>query len=255
MPGGSGDRWPEDYERGRPGYTSEAVEIAGVPATATVLDLGAGTGKLTRLLVPAFDRVVAVEPAEAMRDRLAALCREAEALAGSAEEIPLADASVDAVFAAEAFHWFDGERALTEIARVLRPLGALVLMWNLPVGPTEPTIESVEQLLGGRSFDRADLGYDPLDLNTIRYESGSWRVAFEASPFEELQDARLQNVQTLDRDGVVAFFASMGWIADLPDDERLPLLDEVRSLLDADEYRREWETHVSWTRLRNAARP
>ena len=253
MPGGSGDRWADDYERGRPGYPSEAVEIAGVAASATVLDLGAGTGKLTRVLVTAFDRVVAVEPADAMRAQLAALCPEADTLAGSAEEIPLADVSVDAVFAAEAFHWFDGERALPEIARVLPSGGALVLMWNLPVGPSQPSIAAVEKLLSARSLDRAELGYDPLDLNTTRYESGAWRVAFEAAPFEELQETRLLYEQTVDRDGLVAFFASMGWVADLPDDERLPLLDEVKSLLDADEYRRPWETHVCWTRLRRTA--
>src|SRR6266404_2443040 len=132
MPAGSRDRWPEDYERGRPGWPPEVIELAALPPTATVLDLGAGTGKLTRLLVSAFDRVVAVEPAEAMRRLLVTFCPEAEALAGTAQEIPLPDDSVDAVLAAQAFHWFEDEHALAEIARVLRPGGALVLMWNLP---------------------------------------------------------------------------------------------------------------------------
>ena len=116
---------------------------AGAPAAATVLDLGAGTGKLTRLLVAAFGRVVAVEPAEAMRRLLETLCPEAEALAGTGQEVPLADASVDAVFAAQAFHWFDDERAVAEIVRVLRPGGALVLMWNVPAGPWEPSTAAV----------------------------------------------------------------------------------------------------------------
>jgi SAM-dependent methyltransferase len=251
MPVGSLDRWPEDYERGRPGWPPEVVDVPGLPPEATVLELGAGTGKLTRLLVATFDRVIAVEPAEPMRRLLVSHCPEAEALAASAEEIPLANGSVDAVVAAEAFHRFDGERALAEIARVLRPRGVLVLLWNLPAGPTEPSIETAERLLQERApGDRAELGYDPLDLNTTRYESGAWREPFAKSPFEELQEARLANPQTVDRDGVVAFFASMGWIGDLPDAERLPLLDEVRSLLAADEYERPWETHVHWTRLR-----
>lgn len=249
MPAGSLDRWPEDYERGRPGWPPEVVDIPDLPATATVLELGAGTGKLTRLLVSTFGRVVAVEPAEAMRRLLVALCSEAEVLAGSGEDIPLADASVDAVFAAEAFHWFDGERALTEIARVLRPRGALVVMWNLPAGPTEPSIAAVEQLLDERVPNRDELGYDPLDLNSSRFASGEWRHALAASPFEKIQEARLPNPQTVDRDGMVAFLASMGWIADLPDVDRLPLLGEMRSLLDSAEYRRPWETHVYWTRL------
>jgi len=213
-----------------------------------VLDLGAGTGKLTRLLVAAFDHVIAVEPAEAMRRLLATVCPDSEALAGSAEEIPLADDAVDAVFAAEAFHWFDGERALAEIARVLRPQGALVLIWNLPAGPTEPSTAALDRLI----HDRAprDLAYDPGDLCASRYASGEWRHALAESPFEELQEARLPNPQTLDRDGLVAFLASMGWIADLPEEDRLALLDEIRSLLGADEYRRPWETHTCSTRLR-----
>ena len=251
---GSSDRWHDDYERGRPGWPFEVVEIPGLPSAATALELGAGTGKLTRLLVSKFEEVVAVEPDEGMRGALVALCPQAQVLAGSAEEIPLADGSVDAVFAAEAFHWFDGGRALAEIARVLRPRGALVLMWNLPAGPTEPSIEAVEQLLLGELGPSKDeLGYDPLDLNTRRYASGEWRLAFAESPFEELQETRLPNPQTLDRHGLVAFLASMGWIADLPDVDRLPLLDNVRSLLTGTEYRRPWETHVHWTRLGRGA--
>jgi SAM-dependent methyltransferase len=248
MPAGSLDRWPEDYERGRPGWPPEVVDVPGLPPAATVLELAAGTGKLTRLLVSRFGRVVAVEPAEAMARLLAPRCPEAEVLSGSAEEILLADASVDAVFAAECFHLFDAERALAEIARVLRPRGVLVLLWNLPAGPTEPSIEAVEQLLGPHAPDATEFGAEPLDLNPARYASGEWRSAFAASPFEELRETPLPNPQTLDRDGVVAFFASMGWIADLPGTERLPLLDEVRSLLAAHEYRRPWETRVHWTR-------
>jgi SAM-dependent methyltransferase len=249
MPEGSSDRWPEDYERGRPGWPPEVIAIASLPPEARVLELGAGTGKLTRLLVSAFAGVFAVEPADAMRRLLATLCPEAEALAGTAQEIPLADASVDAVFAAEAFHWFDDARALAEIARVLRPRGVLVLMWNLPAGEWEPSISDVEDLLYERGPKPGDVSYDPLDLEGPRYASGEWRLAFADSMFERAQETRLPNPQTLDRDGLVAYFASMGWLADLPDDERLPLLDKVRSLLPAAEYRRQWETDVHWTRL------
>ena len=248
MPAGSGDRWPEDYERGRPGWPIESVRLPGLPPTSAVLDLGAGTGKLTRLLVPAFERVVAVEPADAMRRLLAALCPEAEALAGTAGELPLGGASVDAVFAAQSFHWFDEEHAVAEIARVLRPGGVLVLMWNLPAGPWEPSAAAAEELLS-RRMPKEDLGYVALDLGGPNASSG-WRPAVADSPFERFDATVLPNPQTLDRDGLVAFYASMGWLADLPDEERLPLLDEVRSLLAAAAYRRAWETHVHWTRLR-----
>jgi ubiquinone/menaquinone biosynthesis C-methylase UbiE len=249
MPAGSSDRWAEDYQRGRPGWPPEVLDAPGLAPTTAVLELAAGTGKLTHLLAAAFDRVVAVEPAEPMSRLLLQSCPEANLLAGSAEEIPVADRSVDAVFAAESFHLFDGDRALAEIARVLRPRGTLVLLWNLPAGSTEPSIAAVEQLLSERGPKRGEVGYDPLDLNSTRYESRELFQAFPRTPFEELQERRLANIQTVDREGIVAFFASMGWIGDLPDAERLPLLDEVRSLLDADEYRRPWETHVHWTRL------
>jgi SAM-dependent methyltransferase len=245
---GSYDRWHDDYERGRPGWPPEVVDLPGLPSAATVLELGPGTGKLTRLLVSGFEDVVAVEPDEGMRRLLVALCPEARLLTGSAEEIPLADASVDAVFAAETFHLFDGGRALAEIARVLRPGGALVVMWNLPAGPTEPSIEAVDQLVSERGLRREELGYDPVDLNSTRYESGEWRLPFASSPFEELQEARLANPQTVDRDELLAFLASMGWISELPEGERQALLGEMRSLLTAAEYRRTWETHVHWTR-------
>ena len=249
MPAGSLDRWPEDYERGRPGWPPEVVEIPKLAKTANVLDLGPGTGKLTRLLVPRFRRVVAVEPAEAMRRLLSALCPEAEALAGTAQQIPLPDSSVEAVFAAEAFHWFDDERALAEIARVLQPRGSLVLMWNLPAGPWEPSIAAAEDFLMARGPKAGEVAYDPLDLGGPRFVSGEWRLLLDESSFEPLQEARVPNPQTLDREGLVAFFASMGWLADLPDDERLPLLDEVRSLLEPVAYRRLWETHLYWTQV------
>jgi SAM-dependent methyltransferase len=247
MPTGSLDRWPDDYDRGRPGWPPRALEHAEVSG-ATVLEVGAGTGKLTRLLIRRFERVLAVEPADEMRRLLVPNCPEAEVVAGSAEEIALADACVDAVFAAEAFHKFDDALAVAEFARVLRPRGTLVLMWNVPAGPTKPSIAAAEELLSARGPARSDVGYDPLDLCSTRFESGEWRRAFAGSPFGKLE-GRVLHTQTVDRDGLVAFFASMGWIGDLPDADRLPLLDEMRSLLDADEYRRPWETRVYWTWL------
>lgn len=243
MPSGSGDRWPDDYERGRPGWPAEVADIPGLLPTATVLELAAGTGKLTRILAAVFERVVALEPADAMRRLLVRNCPDVDALDASAESIPLPNASVDAVFVAEAFNHFDVARAVKEIARVLRPNGAVVLMWNQPSGPWEPSIAAVEALLEERIDRLGSLNYDPLDLGGAQYTSGAWRAPFP----DELREARFANEQTLDSDGLVAFFASMGWIAELPDAERLPLLDRIRSLLTAAEYRRTWETQVFWT--------
>jgi SAM-dependent methyltransferase len=241
--------WAEHYERGRPGYPPESLDVAELPDSAEVLEIGAGTGKLTRLLVSRFASVTAIEPKEHMRQILSAVCPQAAALEGSAERIPLADASVDAVFAAEAFHWFANERAVAEIARVLRPGGSLVLMWNIPGGTIEPSIEAAQRLLDERVPNEGELSYDPMDLSPNLYMSGEWRTPFANSPFEDLREARLRNLQTLNPDSLVAFFASMGWILDLPAGERDELLTGVRSALIADKYVRPWETRVHWTRL------
>ena len=129
-PARSFDRSAEEYEATRPSYPDEALDVVPVPVEATVLDVGAGTGKLTRVLARRYARVIAVEPLDGMRAILERVVPEAEARPGRAEEIPLPDASVDAVFAAQAFHWFANDAALAEIARVLRPEGVFCLVWN-----------------------------------------------------------------------------------------------------------------------------
>ena len=123
-----------DYERHRPDYPDEALRWAAaqleLESGARVLDVGAGTGKLTRgLLALGFD-VVAIEPGGPMLAQLGAAVPEAEAHEASAESIPLPDASADAAFAGQAYHWFDRERALPELHRVLSPGGGLALLWN-----------------------------------------------------------------------------------------------------------------------------
>ena len=118
----------EAYAYGRPSYPIDAVHWVLPPQARTVLDLGAGTGKLTERLLELDLDVVAVEPLDAMR---ALIPPGARALPGTAESIPLPDASVDAVVVGQAFHWFDPSRALPEIARVLRPGGTVGMLWNL----------------------------------------------------------------------------------------------------------------------------
>ena len=113
------------YDRYRPAPPPQALDWLIPPDAAAVLDLAAGTGAVTRLLIGRAARVVAVEPDERMRAVLAARCPEAEVLEGRGEDIPLPDASVDAVVVASAWHWLDPERAVPEIARVLRPGGVL----------------------------------------------------------------------------------------------------------------------------------
>lgn len=240
-------RWHRDYERGRPGYPAPAVRL-GSPSPRSVLELGAGTGKLTRLLVQDHAGVVAVEPDPEMRRWLAALCPEAALIAATAEATPLADGSVDAVFSAEAFHWFAHDRAVQEIGRVLRPGGELVLVWNRPAGPIDPPIAAVEQLLEPHWPEGIDM---PLDLDARRFPyARDWPTAFADSAFEPLREMQFPNPHEVDRDGLVAFFGSMGWISSLPDDERSDLLDEVRARLTATAYALPFETDVYATRLR-----
>ena len=147
----------EVYERVRPGYPEAALDYLLAPAGGRrVLDLGAGTGKLTRQLTARGLDVVAVEPTDGMRDQLAAAVPHAEVLAGDAEHIPLADESVDAVLVAQAWHWFDQERAPLEVARVLRPGGVLGVTWNLR-DDAEPWVDRMSSILwdGGDSTKHA----------------------------------------------------------------------------------------------------
>ncbi|MGE0221477.1 class I SAM-dependent methyltransferase [Mycolicibacterium sp.] len=118
------------YERGRPSYPPEAIDWLLPEGARNVLDLGAGTGKLTTRLVERGLDVVAVDPIPEMLELLSSSLPDTPALLGTAEEIPLPDDSVDAVLVAQAWHWFDPERAAKEVARVLRPGGRLGLVWN-----------------------------------------------------------------------------------------------------------------------------
>lgn len=130
--GRSFDETAPTYAVVRAAYPAAALGWLVPPGARRVLDVGAGTGKLTRQLVDGGLDVVAVEPSPQMAAELAACVPEAELLLGTAEEIPLPDASVDTVVAGSAFHWFDSGRALPELARVLRPGGSLALVWNQP---------------------------------------------------------------------------------------------------------------------------
>lgn len=148
------------YERGRPGYPAAAVqrmvERLELRPGRTVLDLAAGTGKLTRLLVPTGANVIAVEPLLEMRAELERRVPRVAALAGTAERIPLDDAYVDAVTVASAFHWFDAERALREIRRVLRPGGGVALLWNArdERDPVQAALTGIVAPLRGDAPDR-----------------------------------------------------------------------------------------------------
>jgi SAM-dependent methyltransferase len=235
-----------DYERGRPGWPDAVAEVGGLPPSADVLDLGAGTGKLTRVLATRFTRVTAVEPDASMR----ALCSQVTecylVLEGSAEAIPLADGSVDGVFCAEAFHWFDWPAALAEIARVLRPRGPLVLCFNMPAGDRYiPLPEAAEEILARYRRPGVEPGGAIL-------ASGAWREAFDdpASAFEPLRLESFEHEHVQDREAVVARTVSTSVFAVLPPGKRLALANELLAVVPEDVYRTRLRADAWWTRLR-----
>jgi SAM-dependent methyltransferase len=201
------------YQRGRPAYPQSAVEWLVPRRARTVLDLGAGTGKLTRSLAEAGLRVTAVEPSRGMREQLAAAVPAARVLAGSAEEIPLAGASVDAVVVAHAWHWFDAERAVPEIARVLVPGGTLALAWNMR-DESEPWVAAL-----GAIMHR-----DSAQVIETSPEIGA--------PFGAPERMEVRWRQPVTRREVLDLVASRSYVISMPGGEREQLLGEVAELLD-----------------------
>jgi SAM-dependent methyltransferase len=206
------------YERGRPGYPAAAVDAIvrelGLRPGRTVLDLAAGTGKLTRLLVPSGANVIAVEPVRGMREKLTGVV----ALAGTAEHIPLADAYVDAVTVAQAFHWFDAERALHEIHRVLRPACGLALIWNA---------RDERQPLQAALSDIFDL----YEGDTPRRNQRDWTsLLAESGLFERTARLLFEHVQPVDEQTVVDRVLSVSFMASLPPEEQAHVERQVREL-------------------------
>jgi SAM-dependent methyltransferase len=212
-------RTPELYERARPGYPPAAVawlaRRLALGAGRRVLDLAAGTGKLSRPLAATGAEVVAVEPLAGMRERIGP---GIEALEGTAEAIPLPDAAVDAVTVGQAFHWFDGPAALAEIHRVLRPGGALALIWNRR--PLEDPLQAaIERIIA------------PHRGTVPAHRGGTWREAFEHTTlFAPLEEHTFPNEQPADAEALAGRVGSISFIAALPDAERAAVLAEIRAL-------------------------
>ena len=220
------------YARGRPEFPAEAVDrlVALLPGRA-VVDLAAGTGKLTRALVARGCKVVAVEPVAEMR---AAIAPPARAVEGVAEAIPLPAASADAVTVAQAFHWFDGPRALAEIHRVLRPGGVLALIWN-------------RRDTGSALQARLSALVAPYRGDVPAHASGQWRAAFDATRlFGPLREERFRNDQVVDADGLEDRIASISFVATLDEERRSALLGEVRALAAGGPVTLRHEVQLHW---------
>ncbi len=214
----------EAYERARPGYPAEAVAWLGerlrIGPGKDVLDLAAGTGKLTRALLPLGARVVAVEPIDEMREQLFAALPDVDAFDGTAEAIPLPDGSVDAVTCGQAFHWFRPREAFREIHRVLRPGGGLGLVWNVRdlSDPLQARIQEILEPHGAGIASHHDL--TPAELIS---QSGLFGDVEQRSwPYEQ----RLSRAHLVDR------VASTSFVAALDPDSRADLLSQVLEAAD-----------------------
>lgn len=202
------------YERGRPSYPPEAIDwLLPAGTTRNVLDLGAGTGKLTARLVERGWDVVAVDPIPEMLEVLSAALPGTPALLGTAEQIPLPDDSMDAVLVAQAWHWFDPQRAVAEVARVLRPGGRLGLLWNV----------RDDRLGWVREFG---------EIIGLEHDWANARVELP-EPFTDVATRRVEWTNYLTREALVDYVASRSYCITSPAEVRSRTLDRVRELLDS----------------------
>jgi ubiquinone/menaquinone biosynthesis C-methylase UbiE len=206
------------YEKSRPSYPQAALELLDLGPGRRILDLGAGTGKLARLLVGAGADVTAVEPLDAMRAELERAVPSAKVHAGTAEKIPLPDATFDLVTVAQAFHWFDPDRALPEIARVLVDGGGLAVMWN-EWNPDDPI---------GAQILRVLAPYDPPDLRG-RHET-ALAVLSRSELFRGATQRTLHYTETFDVERLAGRVASISFIASASKAARASVEASVRRL-------------------------
>ncbi|MGV0834287.1 class I SAM-dependent methyltransferase [Mycolicibacterium thermoresistibile] len=199
------------YERGRPSYPPEAIDWLLPPDARDVLDLGAGTGKLTTRLVERGLDVTAVDPIPEMLELLSRSLPDTPALLGTAEDIPLPDNSVDAVLVAQAWHWFDLDRAVREVARVLRPGGRLGLVWNT----RDERLGWVKEL--GRIIGDE---HDPTGADVTLPE-----------PFTDVQRHQVEWTNYLTPQALIDLVASRSYCITSPAQVRTRTLEQVRELL------------------------
>jgi ubiquinone/menaquinone biosynthesis C-methylase UbiE len=206
------------YEDTRPSYPQAALDLLDVGPGRRVLDLGAGTGKLTRLLATAGAQVTAVEPLDAMRAKLEEAVPSAKVHAGTAEQIPLPDDAFDLVTVAQAFHWFDTDRALPDIARVLDDGGRLAVIWNA-WDPDDSIGAGVLNVLAP---------FDPPDLR--RRHENALAVLSRSALFRDATQRTLHYTEMFDVDRLVGRVASISFIASAPEATRAAVEASIRAL-------------------------
>jgi SAM-dependent methyltransferase len=234
-------RGAEEYERGRPSYAAGAVErlvreLSIGPGT-TVVDLGAGTGKFTRLLAPTGARVIGVERVAEMRDVFARVLPGVDVVEGTAESMPFGDGSVDVVTAAQTFHWVDAPAAVAEVARVLRHGGGFGLVWNSR-DTSVPWVRQVKELM------------DRVAGDAPRYGSGWRRAVVDHGGFGPVERAEVGHDQPMTPATMRARVASTSYVSALPDGEREEVLREVDAIVAplGESFAEPYVTEVFWCR-------
>ncbi|HTG46968.1 MAG TPA: class I SAM-dependent methyltransferase [Actinomycetota bacterium] len=219
------ERAVADYEAGRPSFPPEAVALLtrelGLAPGRTCIELGPGTGKLTELLRPAGARIVGIEPVAAMRAAFARNLPGLGLVGGVAEELPLRDGCAQAAVAAQAFHWFDGPRALRELARTLVDGSSLGLIWNVRDEDT-PWVRAMTETI------------EPYRGTTPSHRSMRWREAFAGTDaFADPERTSFPYVHRTSPERTVARVLSISFIAILPDEERAAVADRIREIVPA----------------------
>lgn len=211
------------YAQGRPDYPAELLpwlrDTLGALPGAAVVDLGAGTGKFTRLLTATGATVTAIEPVEAMRAELVARLPQVRAVAGTADAMPLEPAAADALTCAQAFHWFAHEAALVEIHRVLKPGGRLGLVWNV----RDESVDWVAQIT--RIIT-------PYEGDTPRFHTGAWRLPFNGRHFSALESSHFaySHVGT-PQEVIIDRIQSVSFIAALPGAAKAQVVEQLQHLI------------------------
>lgn len=214
------------YQSGRPDYSPKILDWLrdelGVSATATIVDLGAGTGKFTQRLCEISNNVIAVEPVDAMRAQLSCRLPQVSALEGSATAIPLDDASVDFVVCAQSFHWFATHEAVAEIQRILKPGGRLGLIWNA-------RNENIDWVAALTKI------ITPFEGDAPRYYKGDWKHPFPAEGLSPLTKQQFTHAHIgCPEDVIVNRFMSVSFIAAQDEPTRSKIETEIRTLITND---------------------